>query len=70
MQIHIQAYTYYPYIGIVHSINIFSPVELSSLLVEICSRQEAWMEERTGTFVDPPQDTGTTGPHPAAQEQM
>ena len=53
------------------SANIFSPsVEMSSLLVEICSRQEAWMEMRTGTLVDPPQDTGTTGPHPAAQEQM
>ena len=30
-------------------------VEMCSLLVEICSRQEAWMEMRTGTFVDPPQ---------------
>ena len=32
-----------------------SSVEMSSLLAEICSRQEAWMEMRTGTFVDPPQ---------------
>ena len=50
---------------------MFPPsIEISSLLAEICSRQEAWMEMRTGTFVDPPQDTGTTGPHPLAQEQM
>ena len=56
---------------IAHSINIFSSsVEMSSLLAEICSRQEAWMEMRTGTFVNPPQDTGPTGPHPVAQEQM
>ena len=54
---------YVPYIGIAHSINILSPcVEKSSLLAEICSRQEAWMEMRAGTFVDPSQDT--------AQEQM
>ena len=53
------------------SANIFSySLEMSSLLAEICSRQEAWVEMRTGTFVDPPQDTGTTDPHPAAQEQM
>ena len=59
------------YIGVVHSIHIFIPsVEMPSLLGEICSRQEAWMEMRTGTFVDPPQDTGPTGPHPVAQEQM
>ena len=45
-------------------------VEMSSLLAEICSKQEAWMEMRTGTFVDPPQDTGPTDPHPVAQEQM
>ena len=51
--------------------NMFPPsVEMSSLLAEICSRLEAWMEMRTGTFVDPPQDTGPTGPHPVAQEQM
>ena len=65
--------TYALYIGIAHSINnIMFPhsVELSSLLAEIRSRQEAWMEMRTGTFVDPPQDTGPTGPHPVAQEQM
>ena len=62
---------YVQYTGIGHSINKFSPsVEMSSLLAEICSRQEAWMEMRTGTFVDPPQDTGTTGPHLVAQEQM
>ena len=63
--------TYVQYIGIAHSIDMFPPsVEMSSLLVEICSRQEAWMEMRPGTFVDPPQDTGPTGPHPVAQEQM
>ena len=62
---------YVQYIGIAHNTNTFSPsVEMSSLLAEICSRQEDWMEMRTGTFVDPPQDTGTTGPHPVAQEQM
>ena len=71
MYIHMYACTYVQYTGIAHSINTFSPsVEMSSLLAEICSRQEAWMEMRTGTFVDPPQDTGTTGPHPVAQEQM
>ena len=63
--------TYVQYIAIARCIIIFSSsVEMSSLLAEICSRQEAWMEMRTGTFVDPPQDTGTTGPHPVAQEQM
>ena len=64
-------YVYVQYIGIAHNTNTFSPsVEVSSLLAEICSRQEAWMEMETGTLVDPPQDTGTTGPHPVAQEQM
>ena len=63
--------TYVQYIGIAHSINMFShSVEMSSLLAEIHSRQETWMEMRTGTFVDPPQDTGPTGPHPLAQEKM
>ena len=61
---------YVQYIGIAHNANTFSPVEMSSLLAEICSRQEAWMEMGTGTLVDPPQDTGTTVPHPVAQEQM
>ena len=52
--------TYVQYIGIAHSINMFPrSVGMSSLLAEICSRQEAWMEMRTGTFVNPPQDTGT-----------
>ena len=63
--------TYVQYIAIAHCINIFPPsVGMSSLLAGICSRQEAWIEMRTGTFVDPPQDTGPTGPHPVAQEQM
>ena len=48
--------TYVQYIAIARCINIFSSsVEMSSLLAEICSRLEAWMEMRTGTFVDPPQ---------------
>ena len=55
--------TYVQYIAIARCINILSSsVEMSSLLAEICSRLEAWMEMRTGTFVDPPQDTGPTGP--------
>ena len=62
---------YVQYTGIAHNPNTFSSsVEMSSLLAEICSRQEAWMEMETGTLVGPPQDTGTTVPHPVAQEQM